>query len=575
MFDEPFSKLPIFHPHKIDHRHGAQRRGSCMATLSFKGKTFVQNFHFAVKYHQLEGLKAKSLTKKVTLHDNLVVHGDNLIALKALLPTYGGRVDCIYIDPPYNTGNEHWVYSDRVNSPMIKEWLGKVVDKDDLTRHDKWLCMMTPRLKILREFLNEDGVIFVSIDSNELHHLKMLMDEIFNEENYRDTLVIRRGVKSVQAQFETINSLSNGYESILMYSKNPGRRFNKIYEMLEEEKPGGWNNHWRGTDRPSMRYKLFGIKPKSGQWRWGEERSLQAVKNYKTLLKDLKKKKLPVTQENVDKWYLAYLEENEEDELDLLRLSENKKPEHYVAPTAKKLLSNMWVDLKPNGSSQLKAIFGKKVFDNPKLIDLVKRMLEFVTTKKNAIILDSFAGSGTTGHAVLDLNADDDGVRQFVLVECEEYADNITAERLRRVLRGIKKSKNQRLRQGVKGSFSYFKLGDPIELESILEGKNLPSFIELARYVFYTATGDQFIPERVDEKHFFIGESEEYQVYMVYKPDVEFLKTAALTLDLAEKLGKRNSKRRLVFAPSKYLDSDHLAELRIDFCQLPFEIYRG
>lgn len=162
-----------------------------MATLNFKGKPFVQNYHLTVKYHQLVPQKEKSLAEKVTLHDNLIIHGDNLKALKALLPNYAGKVKCIYIDPPYNTGNERWVYNDNVNSPMMQEWLGKVVDSEDLTRHDKWLCMMMPRLKLLRELLRDDGVIFVSVDNNEVHHLMALMDEIF-QRNFIGTLIWRK-----------------------------------------------------------------------------------------------------------------------------------------------------------------------------------------------------------------------------------------------------------------------------------------------------------------------------------------------------------------------------------------------
>ena len=155
-----------------------------MPTINFKGKTFVQNHHLAVKHHQLIPQPLLSLTDKVSLHDNLIIHGDNLIALKALLPTYAGKIKCIYIDPPYNTGNEGWVYNDNVKSPMIQEWLNKSVDKDDMTRHDKWLCMMMPRLKLLHDLLREDGVIFISIDDNEMHRLRSLMDEIFGVEKF-------------------------------------------------------------------------------------------------------------------------------------------------------------------------------------------------------------------------------------------------------------------------------------------------------------------------------------------------------------------------------------------------------
>src|SRR3989339_168695 len=152
-----------------------------MAQIQFKGKSFVQNHHLLVKYHELIPKKDKSLTDKVSLHDNLIIHGDNLKALKALLPLYAGKIKCIYIDPPYNTGNEKWAYNDNVNSPMMQEWLGKVVDGEDLTRHDKWLCMMTPRLKLFRELLARDGIIAVTIDDNEAHRLGVLMDEVFGE----------------------------------------------------------------------------------------------------------------------------------------------------------------------------------------------------------------------------------------------------------------------------------------------------------------------------------------------------------------------------------------------------------
>lgn len=163
--------------------------GEIMVTINFKGKSIVQNYHLSVKYHQLVPVKERSLTKKVSLNDNLIIHGDNLKALKALLPTYAGKIKCIYIDPPYNTGEEDWCYNDNVNNPMLKEWLGKVVDKDDLTRHDKWLCMMMPRLKLLRELLREDGAILISIDDNEQHHFRVLLDEIFGESNFVANIV--------------------------------------------------------------------------------------------------------------------------------------------------------------------------------------------------------------------------------------------------------------------------------------------------------------------------------------------------------------------------------------------------
>src|SRR6266481_9267503 len=187
-----------------------------MPSLNFKGKALVQNFHLLVPYHELKLVRSKSLTPKPSLHDNLVVHGDNLKALKSLLPYYAGKVKCIYIDPPYNTGNEKWVYNDNVSSPMIQEWLGKVVDREDLTRHDKWLCMMMPRLKLLREFLTDDGVIFVSIDDNEVHWLRGLMDEIFGEGNFVANIVWKKSYGGGAKEKFVVRQ----HEYCLMYARN-------------------------------------------------------------------------------------------------------------------------------------------------------------------------------------------------------------------------------------------------------------------------------------------------------------------------------------------------------------------
>ncbi len=545
-----------------------------MPTIQFKGKSQVKSHHVTVSYHDLIPNKELSITENVVLNnDNLIIQGDNLKALKALLPTYAGKIDCIYIDPPYNTGNEHWVYNDNVNSPMIQEWLGKVVDKEDLCRHDKWLCMMMPRLNLLKELLHDEGVIFISIDYNEEHHLKSLMNEIFGEENYRDSIVIRRGVKNVQAQFETIDSLSSGYESILVYTKNPERRFNKVYAELEDVQDGGWNNHWRGTDRPTMRYELFGIKPETGQWRWGETRSIEAKENYEKLVKEFSENDIELSQENIDSWYLKYVEETG-DEIDLLRLSVNGKPEHYIPPTDKKLLSNLWYDLKPNGQNQLKAIFGKKVFDTPKSTDLIKRLIKFAVMKDEALILDSFAGSGSTGQAVLEYNQEEGTKHKFILIEMEDYVKELTAERIRRVIKGVPNAKSKVLKDGLGGTFSYFELGEAIEFDKILSGENLPSYESLARYLFYIATGEEFKPEVVNVENNFIGSTSKYDVFLFYKPDLDYLKSTSLNIDKADQIASfKPNRNRIVFAPMKFLDEEYLEKYKIRFAKLPYEIY--
>ena len=537
-----------------------------MATLSFKGKTFVQNHHLAVKYHQLVPKKDKSLTDKVSLNDNLIIHGDNLKALKALLPTYAGKVKCIYIDPPYNTGNEKWVYNDSVNSPMMQEWLGKVVDGEDLTRHDKWLCMMMPRLKLLRELLSDDGVIFVSIDNNEVHQLMMLMDEIF-QGDFVGTLIWRKK----EGGGQTDQYFVTEHEFVLVFAKSPSFRWidetipiNEAKFNKEDEngkfcavKLAKWGSGARKEDRLSMHFPIKSLDGKNiypkapddseGRWRVGKIRMDGLIEN--NLIYWEKKKGEWIPYEKV-----YYQEE-------AIRKVKERSILYELANTsdATKMLTN---------------IFKKKdVFENAKPIELVKFFIRY-TTNKDSIILDSFAGSGTTAHAVLDLNKEDGGNRKFILVECEDYADEITAERMRSVIKGVPNAKNEKLREGLGDTFSYFELGDPIEMESILEGDNFPSFLELARYIFYTATGEEFDPKKVNEKRNFIGESKEYEVYLFYKPDIEYLKSTALTLERAKKLGPYKGKKRLVFAPSKYLDTDYLLEYRIDYCQLPFEIYK-
>ena len=186
-----------------------------MPRLNFKGRVFVENHHLAVPFHELLPVREKGLSKKASLRDNLIIHGDNLAALKALLPTYHGKVKCIYIDPPYNTGNEGWAYNDNVNSPLMQDWLGRVVDRDDLTRHDKWCCMMLPRLKLLRELLREDGVIFVSIDDNEVHHLRALLDEVFGEENFVATVIWEK----VYAPRSSAKYFSENHDFVVAYAK--------------------------------------------------------------------------------------------------------------------------------------------------------------------------------------------------------------------------------------------------------------------------------------------------------------------------------------------------------------------
>lgn len=519
-----------------------------MPILHFKGKTFVQNHHLAVKYHQLVPNKKLSLTDKVSLHDNLIIQGDNLKVLKALLPTYAGKINCICIDPPYNTGSDNgkWIYNDNVNSPMINEWLGKVVDKEDLTRHDKWLCMMMPRLKLLKELLHEEGVIFICIDDNEESNLKILMDEIFNELNFMGKLP--RRTKSGGGSAASDFAIEHDY--VLVYAKN------------KESVPKLFIPH---DPDYALRYKE---EDKDGKYFWDTmERSSTATIPYKIIAPD--------GEVLTGKWFRAektFLNDLERGEVKFLKKKDGSWSVQFKQRIGqgRKIRSLIENEFKSNQSEYEE--FGiKRKFDYPKPISLLKELIK-ASTEENAVILDSFAGSGTTAHAVLELNKLEQSNRKFILVEMEDYANEITAERVRKVIKGVPKSKNFKI--GTGGSFSYFELGETIEMESLLKGQNLPSFTEFARYLFYTATGEEFNEKSINEKTGFIGESKNYEAYLFYKADIEWLKKNALTLERCKSLPKFKNKQRLVFAPAKYVDDPTLLEFRIDFCQLPYEIYR-
>jgi len=569
-----------------------------MPQLQFKGKQFVQNYHFTVPYRVLKPVPSKSFPKgRASLDDNLIIHGDNLAALKALLPKYAGQIKCIYIDPPYNTGNEHWIYSDNVNSPMMKEWLGKEVGRDDLARHDKWLCMMMPRLKLLRELLRDDGVIFVSIDDNEAHHLKMLMDEIFGEENFITKFVWE---KTQHFGRQSKNYYSN-CEYILAYAKelyakelkellvekiktefedaplyNASNKENKLVfpagTVIFNLKDGIYS---KTSDK---KYKLLDkVIVENGTNKNDLILSFRSRWSQKTINKEIEKgAKFWIKSENFAIRVIYGSDKSFKDSPKQIIFTNKNNP--FVARDR----FDNYVGTTEEGTSELEEIFGiKGIFDYPKPSSLIKYLLSLYFNEKEEkhdndfIVLDSFAGTGTTGHAVLALNKEDGGNRKFILVEMEDYADRITAERMRRVIKGVPTAKDENLKNGLGGSFTFVELGEAIDNEGILSGKRLPSFIDMARYVFYTATGKNINEKKIKESTGFIGETEEYEVYLLYKPDLEWLKTTALDLEKAKKIaGKKGGKKKLVFAPAKYLDEEALKELNIEFAQLPFGIYR-
>jgi len=331
--------------------------------------------------------------------DGWLVHSENYQALNTMLPKFRGKVKCIYIDPPYNTGNDEFIYNDRF-------------------RHSSWLTMMENRLILAREWMREDGTFFISIDDNESHILKTLLNGIWGLENFKNSIVVRRGVKNVQAQFKSVDALNVGHEYILLFGNSNQTRFPKLL-VGQGRTHGTWNNHWRGTDRPTMRYKLFGILPERGQWRWSKKRSLQAIKNYERMINELGGDENAITQDQIDRWWFNEYQRTGK-KLDLLRLSRSGRPEHYVPPTSGTLLSDLWGDIQASYSRELQTLFGQEIhFANSKSIKLIERVL--LLTGQISIILDFFAGSGTTAHAVINLNREDGGKRKYILVEMADY----------------------------------------------------------------------------------------------------------------------------------------------------------
>lgn len=590
-----------------------------MPELHFKGKEFVFNHHLGVPYRPLQPDAAKSVGG-TALDGNLIIQGDNLHALKALMPLYAGQVDCIFIDPPYNTGNEKWSYNDNVNSPILKEWLTtNPVDKDDMLRHDKWCCLMYPRLKLLHELLAEDGSFWMTLDDNEIHRARMLMDEIFGEGAFVASIVW-------QARYSVSNdaSVSNSHNHILVYSKAP-ETWKKLRNEIErdEKQARQYSNPdndpegpWRAIpwDAPEERENLcYPIKtpkgslkypPKGRHWSREESQWLELVEKG-----------------------LAYFGKNEDGAPSYKRYLKHAET---VVPTT-------WWPHDNSGhtdeaSKELAAFNLDDKFATPKPVRLLEKIFQ-IATRPDSLVLDSFSGSGTTAHAILRLNNRDKGCRRFILVECEDYANRLTAERVRRVIGGYSfegttkeellstkisftslKKADKLLEQvqsienleghrfdkitkkiesdtlsvvgekkvtekvdGLGGSFTYCTLGEPLDLDKLLTGEALPDYLSLGSWLFHTATMAALEPAKVNEAEWYLGESSQYHVWLVYRSELEFLKSrdAALTLNLAQKIAAaKTGKKHLVFAAAKFVPNKDLLPMGVEFSPLPFALYR-
>ena len=492
-----------------------------MPSLHWIGKEAVVNHHHAVPFHLLRDVPELSVGEPGA--GNLIVQGDNLVALKALLPYYAGKVKCIYIDPPYNTGKENdgngWVFNDRVTSPVIREWLGKTVGKeaDDLSRHDKWLCMMYPRLALLKQFLAPDGVMFVSIDDIELPFLRILMDELFPHAQAKNRLACF--IWETDGNFDNQAKVKNCHEYILAYSR-----------CFEEFPPPPVIDATVGKDsklfRPAIQNTIVKNGPKNpvspiflpaGFPAAFQEGRISARTDkwphYDTDL-DVCDGKLTKPATAKSGWSSkAICEEFIAGGFQPVLDSKGQKTRFVISATGaietikvrSDSQSHVISVIRDVGSTQntseALAEMGIK-FTFPKPVGLISYLISMVSDK-SALVLDTFAGSGTTAHAVMQLNKLDGGQRRFILAQLPYESDaqkeagfsicqNLTAKRVKNVAEGYTTSNGERV-EGLGGSFRFCELGEPLFDET---GKIRASvrFADLARHVYFTETGEP-LPE--------------------------------------------------------------------------------
>ncbi|MFA5925605.1 MAG: site-specific DNA-methyltransferase [Parcubacteria group bacterium] len=514
-----------------------------MPSLNWIGKEAVANHDKEVPFKLLRKVKSASVGEN---SQNLIMHGDNLEALKALMPFYVGKIKCIYIDPPYNTGNEKWIYNDRVNSPKIRKWIGRVVgsEAEDLSRHDKWLCMMYPRLKMLKDLLSNNGAIFISIDDDEGHYLKALLDDIFGRENFVANIIWE---KKYSPQNDA-KWLSDSHDHILLYAKEKAvwrpnllprtEEMNNRYKNPDNDPRGLWKSSGLDVKTYSAHYD-FPITTPSGRtvqpprgacWRVSKDRFKELVEDNRI-------------------WF---------------------GPAGNNVPSIKRFLSEVqdgavsktiWLR-KEVGDNQearqiLKELFPEKhtdLFNTPKPVRLINRILQ-LSVGKNDLILDSFAGSGTTGHAVLNLNKEDGGNRKFILVEMEDkVAKDITAERVKRAI------KKYRYKDG----FEYCELDKPLfnEKGQIEESCD---FNQFATYIYFTETQRNIDKKRI--KGNFIGELGGTEYHLIYKEKYKNV----LNESFLKKI-KKSDNKKVIYADKCLLDDETLAKYNIQFKQIPYEV---
>lgn len=553
-----------------------------MPVLQWIGKEKVINHHFDVPYRVLERKYSYDESGQHKIDNgtkNMIIHGDNLEALKSLLPQYEGAIKCIYIDPPYNTAksseaNKRWVYSDNVDDPKIKQWLNKVVgdEGEDMSRHDKWLCMMYPRLKLLYKLLADDGIIFISIDDNEQHLLRMICDEIFGRTSFLTQFVWRS-----DGNFDNQAKIKVCHEYILCYIKKPEKLGlpNGIDPNVSENskifKPEIRNTVVKnGPKNPKSIVKLKKGFPCTVKEGIIEERydkfpyyhSTVAIKDYQLtedvdvesgwsskniLLKFIEAEFKPVKD---SKNQNTVFEITESGTIDMVKKRESVS--HVLS-----ILSNLGST--QNTSNDL-AKMGIE-FDFPKPVDLVRYLIGFYC-EDGCMVLDSFAGSGTTGHAVLSMNHKFGKKINFILVEMNDYAEEITAHRIKCAIDGY--GIEEKHVDGLGGSFSFYELGEQLFVDGQLN-ENI-DIKKIREYVYYTETKKTLVNEREDEPYY-LGTDAGNSFYFYYKKE----EVTTLNREFLHMV-KTKSEAYVIYADLCTLSDRELEKYHISFKKIPRDI---
>ena len=636
-----------------------------VVTYHSKGpfRTLSLTYGYTAEHRREEGLSSES--------GNMIVYGDNLLSLKALLPRLEGQVKCIYNDPPYNTGKP-WTYSDDCNDPRTRDWINKVVGKqgEDLSRHDKWLCMMYPRLVLMRRMLRPDGVIFISCDDNEQAALRMMMNEIFGEDCFVSNIIWQ---KSYSPRNDS-KGIPTTTDHIIAYSKKPG------WNPFKLERTEGMNARYANPDndkdywRPDNAYAseaathqgmVYAIQhPFTGEliypimsnhWRYGQGEMLDIMNGWcEYELRDLNdaeeraricgisadevrqgvmgivlKESLEISKQKAQ----AVLERGQWPKY-YFTSSGNISRKTYLGEVGGRVTTNLWpfseVDNTDGAKKELIEIFeGAVPFDTPKPTRLIDRILE-IAVEPGDIVMDCFAGSGTTAHSVLKANLKDGGDRKFVLLEVDADIVKTTQERVQRAISGYEYTgtKTERIyekklnantlkritdyyedakqtyeqakasdnytdvhqptvkdnnlvveaekyydghRDGLGGGFDFMELGAPIFKDGTKMLNEDVGESELRRYVYYTETHQPLTQTRSEDYPYWLDDYQGVGYYFYYEADQPTTLSNETLLNVVK---GRMDGGLIVYADLCEFSDDELEQMGITFRQIPRDIRR-